>query len=347
MRIDKLVFELPNGEVLDLQREWNIGTASLGQLQVNVQPAPAVLGDWADRNPRYFFLAGQGALVAGAGPGNPSGVNIGRAAWANVSAIDNDLSPAIVQNSGTGPISGIVHRDQQALITQYLADAGLVIPAGFGLTLCTGGGLWVKNEGSTFCAIGNKAYASFVNGAFNFAPTGNASTASAATSTIAATTALSATGSISNNVLTLTNIASGLPYNGTIITGTGVATGTQIIAQLTGAALGVGTYAVSIPEQTVTSTAIAGTSGTFTAGSALSGLFVPGGILSGGTTSAGTVLWSQLTGPTGGLGTYIVSPSQTVASATITETVNVETKWIAMSAGAVGELVKISSQPLG
>ena len=41
------------------------------------------------------------------------------------------------------------------------------------------------------------------------------------------------------------------------------------------------------------------------------------------------------------------SPSQTQGSGTFTAQGNVETKWTAMSTGLPGELVKISSQPLG
>ena len=50
---------------------------------------------------------------------------------------------------------------------------------------------------------------------------------------------------------------------------------------------------------------------------------------------------------TGGVGTYYVNTSETAASATITATSAIETKWIAMSNAAPGELVKISDHPLG
>ncbi|CAN7374155.1 DUF3383 domain-containing protein [Bradyrhizobium sp. LjRoot220] len=72
-------------------------------------------------------------------------------------------------------------------------------------------------------------------------------------------------------------------------------------------------------EGAVAATATGSIAGTvFTAASALTGTFAPGQRISGGTTAADTTILAQLTGPTGGLGTYTVSISQTVASATIT-----------------------------
>jgi hypothetical protein len=66
------------------------------------------------------------------------------------------------------------------------------------------------------------------------------------------------TGSIATTVLTVTVLTSGFLAAGQTITGTGVTAGTYIVGQLTGAAGGVGTYAVSI-SQTAASTSITGT----------------------------------------------------------------------------------------
>lgn len=55
-----------------------------------------------------------------------------------------------------------------------------------------------------------------------------------------------------------------------------------------------------------------------TIASGLTGTVAPGQRISGGTTSADTYIVVQLTGTTGGLGTYTVNNNQTVASATIT-----------------------------
>ena len=65
-----------------------------------------------------------------------------------------------------------------------------------------------------------------------------------------------------------------------------------------------------------------------------------------GVLEPGTVIIEQGTGR-GGAGTYYVNPTQTSGSGTINATGNIETKWIAMSSGLPGEVVKISNQPLG
>jgi hypothetical protein len=112
------------------------------QTQVNVQPAPAVEGDFASANPRATVLAGQGALVAGA-----AGVLVGRFAWLSYAAVDNDNSPAIVNSFGAGLPAGFVHREQQGLITAYLASATMRVQAGFPITLFNEGDFWVNNAG--------------------------------------------------------------------------------------------------------------------------------------------------------------------------------------------------------
>jgi hypothetical protein len=143
---------------------------------------------------------------------------------------------------------------------------------------------------------------------------------------------------------------------GAILTGTGVATGTMVLSQvtplLTGEVLGGGgRYLVSIGEQATGLQSITGTYGLLTAGTT-TGSIALGAVVAGGTTSAGTVVTANasngagLTG-TGGAGTYAVSPSQTVASATLTTATWIETKWFAMSGGLTNELVKISDHALG
>lgn len=316
------------------------------QTQVGAQQAPAIAGDWASGNPRFFVDAGQGGLVAG-----PNGVTIGRFAWYSASQIDNDNAPAVVNNFGTGPVTGILHRQQQGLITTFLSNSGMVVPAGLELALCSGGDLWVKNDGTTTALVGQKAYASFADGSVSFAATATPGTASA-TGSIAAGATAAATGVISGNIFTATAALSGTFVNGGVLSGTGVATGTAIINQVTpllaGEALGgLGRYVVSIPNQTVASTTITESWGVFTVASALVGLFGPGQTLTGTGVSAGTYIVSQLTGATGGVGTYLVNLTQTAGSTTITGGINVETKWIATTSGLSGELVKISSHLLG
>lgn len=309
--------------------------------QVNTQPAPAVAGDFCDSNPRYTVDAGPGGLVAG-----PGGVVVGCFAWA-VPPLDPDNSPSVVNNFGSGPVTGFVHREENALFTQYLQEASNVIPAGFGMTLFSGGGFWALNSGAGQALYGQKAYANLATGAVTFAATGSPTTgASGSASTIAAATS-SFTASIAGDVMTVSVVATGTVYPGTTISGTNVASGTKIASQASGTPGGAGTYLVSIPEQTVASTTISGTYGLLTVGGTVTGTFGVNDPLSGTGVVAGTTITALGTG-TGGAGTYVVNNNTAVASAAITVAgVDVETKWVAMSSGAPGELVKISDHVLG
>ena len=302
-------------------------------------PGIGVAGDFADMNPRFFVDAGPGGLIAG-----DAGAYVGRAGWLSYEGVDPDNAPTLVNNFGVGVApDGIIPRSgQNALITTYLADSSMLIQPGAGMIMMSSGGLLVNNSGSGFAQIGMKAYANLNDGQFTFAGTGAPTTVSLTTSTIAANTtvaAISMTGSISDNVLTITAVSTGTLYPGTILTGpSGVATGTQVVKQLSGTAGGVGTYALNIPEQSVASGTVVGTYGILTVGGG--GPPVTGAILSGsggGGVTAGTTVWGQLTATT-----WVVSPSQTVTSTTITAQTNIETKWYARSAGGLNELIKIS-----
>ena len=101
-----------------------------------------------------------------------------------------------------------------------------------------------------------------------------------------------------------------------------------------------------VPEQSVASTSMSETYGTLTVSAVGSGTLGIGDTLSGSGVTAGSVITAQGTG-TGGTGTYIVSPTQAVSSTTLTAGTSIQTKWIAMSSGLPGELVKISNVPNG
>lgn len=302
--------------------------------QVNVLQAPAVAGDFCSHNPRWSVNAGPGGLVAGVG-----GVTVGRFAW-----WDN-VNHDVVLNSGAGAPTGFVHREQQALITAFLGNASNVVPQGFGITLMSGGDFWAKNDGSTTALVGQKAYAALADGKISFAATGSPTQGASVTASIAASTG-SFTGSISDDTLTITAVGSGTVVVGGTLSGTSVVTGTMVVAQLSGTPGGIGTYSVNIGEQTVASTTISETYGTMTVSAVGSGALSVGGVLAGTNVTAGTYITAFGTG-TGGTGTYIVSVNTVVSSTTITETSTVETKWVCMSEGLPGELVKISTHTLG
>lgn len=306
------------------------------QTSSTYNPAPGVEGDFASTNPRATVLAGPGGLIAG------SLFRVGRFIWTTGGFIDADGAPAVANSFGSGPIAGFAHRDQNALIPNYLQDSSMLVPAGFPVTVFDAGDFWVRNAGAAQALPGQFAYAAYADGSATFAASGAPTGASGSASSIAAAT-FSATGSIANNILSVTAVGSGTLYPGATFSGTGVATGTQIVAQLTGTAGGIGTYSVSIPEQTVASTTLSGTYGVLTVGGTVAGVFGIGNTLSGTNVVAGTSITQQLTGTTGGAGTYVVTNNTVVSSTAITSATNVQTKFICRTSGLPGEIVKISS----
>lgn len=305
------------------------------QTSVNAQPAPAVAGDFASANPRSSVLTQDGnGFVTDTG-----GAIAGRFAWAD------DYLNRYVKNSGVGLPTGFVHREQGvALITSFYDQYGSTIPAGFPITLMDSGDFWILNSGSAAVTPGMKAYANYATGLATFAATGTPPQAASVTGAIAAST-FSVTASIADTVMTVTAVGSGTVVPGATISGTGVTTGTKVVGQLTGTAGGIGTYSVDSP-QTVASTTVSGTYGTLTVSAVGSGALAVGDVLSGSGVTSGTFITAFGTG-TGGTGTYIVTPTQTAASTTITATAAIETKWYAASFANAGELVKMTSRQPG
>lgn len=309
--------------------------------QVQTFPAPAVAGDFATANPRFATIAGPGALVAG------QALTVGRFAWCDPAFI-------VANSNGSGPVAGFLGRNQQGLITVYLSESSNQVVPGTQCFLYSGGDFWVVNDGTSVPIIGVfKAYANYATGKVTFAATGAPPQAASVTGSIAAG-AGSVTASIAavyNNeqqltgVMTVSAVGSGTIQVGGLLSGTGVQTGTRVVNQLTGTANGIGTYTVSVP-QTTASTTITESHGIMTVTAVASGALNVGDVLAGANVTANTVLTAFGTG-LGGTGTYVVDTTQTAASATITATGAVETKWYAMSQGQPGELVKISDHPLG
>lgn len=318
------------------------------QTAVAYQPSPAVAGDWASSNPRAFIAPGPFGLVAG-----PNGLTVGRFAWTSYQGIDADNAPTYVNNNGGGPVAGIVHREQQGLITQFLSDASMTIPAGYEVSICTQGDLWVKNDGSTQALVGQKAYASLSTGQVSFAATGSPSTTTQTSATITAGTGATFTGSISGNVLTISSAVTNTLYLGALLSGgSGMAAGTHIVALLSGTFGQSGsTYALDTPEQTVASATLTATP-YLAAGTGGSGIALGSTITATATgTVTGTVVGGIVTAIiTAGTDVVVMLPGAgtgTFTTGTITFAQNVETKWIAQSSGLAGELVKISSWPQG
>jgi len=305
------------------------------QAQVNVTQAPAVAGDFASANPRATTLTNPNGFVAATG-----GCIIGRFGWAD------DATNTYVANTGLGLPSGFVGRMSNiAYITAYLGASTMTIPAGMEVTIHDAGDFWVVNSGTGPVYPGLKAYANYTTGLATFAATGTAPAGASVTAAIAAST-FSVTASIADTgVMTVSAVGSGTVVVGATISGSGVTTGTKVTAQLSGTTGGVGTYAVSV-QQTTASTTVSGTYGTMTVTVVGSGALAVGYVLAGTNVTAGSYITALGTG-TGGTGTYIVSPTQTAASDTVTATAGVETKWYAASFAQAGELVKMTSRQPG
>lgn len=139
--------------------------------------------------------------------------------------------------------------------------------------------------------------------------------------------------------LTVGGTVTGTFMAGQTISGTGVTANTTITRNISGTG-GAGTYAVNI-SQTASSTAITASGGTLTVSAVGSGTLALGDLISGANVTGTPSITAFLTG-TGGTGTYIVNSSQTAASETIVVNAATETGWTAQSAGAAGELIKIS-----
>jgi hypothetical protein len=307
------------------------------QVQVTDQPQQAVAGDWSTQNPYFNVKAGPGGLVAG----GPNGVQVGLFAWTYPPA-DPDGSPTIVQNYGSGLVAGFVHRAQQGLITTYLSYAGNTIQPGFQMDLLSGGDVWVLNAGTTTAQIGQKAFAYLATGKVAFAAAGTVFGGASATGSTISPETFQVTGSLSDDVLTVTAVGSGTVYPGSTISGTGIATGTQIVSQISGTTGGVGTYYVNVAGQAPTgSLTINGTYGELTIGTA-TGTFAVGDEVTGSGIASGTFITANISGSGGSGGTMVVNNNTNVGSTTITASAAVETPWYADSTGIAGALVSIT-----
>lgn len=311
------------------------------QTVVNIQPAPAVEGDFASADPRFAVLAGPGQLVAG-----PNGMIVGRFAW-----LDGTYTQA--SSTGSGAPAGFASRRgnmANSIITVFLAESTMLVPKGMGVTLYREGDFWVKNSGTNEVVPNMKAYANNATGLVTFAATGTIPQDFSVTGSIAAG-AGSVTGSIADNLMTVTVVGSGTIQIGGTITGSGVATGTVVTSQVSGTANGVGVYTVTPPGQTVASTTLTEAHGVLTVTVVGSGtVHVGDSIVAGGggntASVAGTTVTALGTG-LGGTGTYIVNNNTVVTSGTLVGNAGTETKWLSASFAAAGELVKMTSWPQG
>ncbi len=292
---------------------------------VNVQGAPAVAGDFCDANTGIQTTVdfGPGGALAGS-----AGVKVGSFVWA-------DSTNTVVNNTGTGPVTGFIHRDQLAIITTYLADNTLTMYPGSAQTVFNGGGFWAKQNGSSAVTIGMPCYASYADGSTIFAssvPTSGSATSatvakivSASTGAAIPATAPSFTASISGTTMTVTAVAAGTVVGaGQVLSGGNSTTGiidtnTTVVAYVSGTNGGAGVYTVNI-SQNILSTTVTATGGCMTlTGANTTGVFAIGNTLavaSSGTLTAGTYITKLISATAGGAGTYLLSaPAATAVTA--------------------------------
>jgi hypothetical protein len=310
------------------------------QKQVNANPAPAVAGDFASANPRAVVLAGPGGLVAGAG-----GVTVGKFAW-----VDDDGKTVVSHGTATRAPDGFVHREQQGLIQNYLAESSMNVPVGFPVILHNAGDFWAKLTGANAAVIGSALYADYATGDVTAvaASTGASATGlMGSTNTAVLGATFTATGTGTSFVVTA---VTGLISIGDKIAGTGVTAGTTIDAQVSGTPGGAGTYTTSAATTSAgdTITAFGKTMKT----TVTTGLISIGDTVSGGAGfPVGATVVAQVSGTAGGAGVYTLSAAGTAytASATGVTTFGNVLDITAVASGvlAVGDAVSGSGVPSG
>ena len=130
------------------------------QTQVYAQQAPACAGDFASANPRSAVVSPESGFVAGS-----AGVTVGRFAWIQSDGVT-------VLNTGTGKPDGFIHREQQALISTYLAESSNLIPGGFPVVLMRTGDYYATATGNS-AVKGEKAFAKLADGTIEFDAAGS------------------------------------------------------------------------------------------------------------------------------------------------------------------------------
>ena len=317
------------------------------QTFVNNELPIGVAGDFAGANIRASVNAPPFGFVA---PG--AGCTVGVFGWGDPATglAGNYYKP----NSALG----FVHRENQALITSFLGISTVLIPAGLRVTLMNQGDYFgIFAAGAT---VGQKVYADPLTGALTANATGNGVTANSTASSLATTGILTVgatlTGTIAvGQVVTGAGIPEG-SYVSAQLTGSAGSTGTYQLTNVNGTAFPVVTSetvnfqgVIETPFQVAsnvkvnavgTGSSIAaavapGVGGILTIGTLSSGTFVAGQFLTatgggGLAASANAQILYQLSGTTGGAGTYQTNyGGPAITSTTIT--------------GTQGQLGKISS----
>lgn len=276
------------------------------QTTINDYQAIGVPGDFASLNPYSSVLAGNNALVAPAG-----GLIVGNFFWVGPTGQTSQSFVAGWQVAFLG-------RNMQALITEFLQEATMVVPEGFMVTGFNGGDFLANFPAGA--AAGDYVFADPNDGTpvantTNSAPTLGAATASAG---------FSGTATVVNasNVLNVTAVTHGIINVGDVVadstTGANIPAGTTILSQTDGTAGGVGHYVMSqnaagggVGDTVVTTSAL------MLVTAVASGSLNEGDVFTGTAVAAGTSIVGQAT-PfkgvasiiTGSLSTLVVTSVQ-------------------------------------
>jgi len=286
-------------------------------------------GDWASANPRSSVIGGPGAFIA-----PPAGTTVGVFAWFDpVTALaTNYYKP--------NAFLAFVHRQKQALITQFLGIASQQIVPGNMVSGHDRGDFLAQFVGAA--SVLQKVYADPVTGACTAAATGGSvtgtDTSSTVTGSVLAVTTADTTGTAPavGQAVTGGTIPEGTSIASSAGSGGGVtswnlvnANGTAIPNQgaFTSVRKGVQetTYTVALPvaADATTDTGAISTAGVLTVAGTITGVFTAGQFVSGAgiPVAANAQILQILTG-TGGAGTYQLSysPSVAIANEAITAT---------------------------
>ncbi len=281
-----------------------------------------VPGDWAGANIRATVLVGPWSLVA-----PPSGTTVGVIGWANPAT--GICSSYFQPNS----YPGFIKRDLQAQIYQFLGIATQQIASGYMVAAHAQGDFWGLFQGG--CSVGNSVYANPTTGALIAGATGAAVTVTGASGTVSGgvftftvaptsgtfavgqivsmaalppgTYATAVSGNAIGDTITLANLdGTAIPNIGTAATVTGY--GQQAVQWLCMQAV---PAAASVTATLAASSGL-GPFGVLNVSAVGSGTLEPGQwVQSSGTVpvplTANIQILEQLTGTTGGVGTYLVS----------------------------------------
>ncbi len=250
------------------------------QTEINDYQAPGVPGDFASLNPYSSVLAGNGALVAPEG-----GLIVGNFFWVGPNGQTSQSFVAGWQIAFLG-------RNMQALITEFLEEATMVVPEGFMVTGFNGGDFWANFPAGA--AVSNFVYADPNDGT----PVANTTNAAPTLGTATASAGFSGTATLNGTTtLNVTAVTHGIVTPGDIVadstTAGNIPAGTTIVAQLTGIAGGVGTYQMSAIGVAAVGDTVVTTSAGMLVTAVASGALNVGDIFTGTAVAAGTSIVGQ------------------------------------------------------